>query len=81
MGCFSKQSLLFKTKVRINICQSGYWHVADSQSGYTAINNKALNQIDWDQMYKRYGQPNDLPVRLNIYNFKAQDVTIHLYIT
>lgn len=55
---------------------SGYWHVADSQSGYTAINLKALDTIDWDQMYKRYGQPNDLLVRLNIYNFKVRDVTI-----
>lgn len=55
---------------------SGYWHVADSQSGYTAINRKALQTIDWDQMYKRYGQPNDLLVRLNIYGFRVRDVEI-----
>jgi len=55
---------------------SGYWHVADSQSGYTAINLRALETIDWDLMYKRYGQPNDLLVRLNIYNFKVRDVPI-----
>lgn len=55
---------------------SGYWHVADSQSGYTVINSKALHTIDWDKMYKRYGQPNDLLVRLNIYNFKVSDVPI-----
>lgn len=55
---------------------SGYWHVADSQSGYTAINLKALKAIDWDQMYKRYGQPNDLLVRLNINNFRVRDVPI-----
>jgi len=55
---------------------SGYWHIADSQSGYTAINRRALQQIDWDQMYKRYGQPNDLLVRLNIYNFRVRDVPI-----
>jgi glycosyltransferase involved in cell wall biosynthesis len=55
---------------------SGYWHVADSQSGYTAINQKALKIIDWDKMYKRYGQPNDLLVRLNIYNFRVRDVPI-----
>jgi len=48
---------------------SGYWHVADSQCGYTAINLKALKAIHWDDMYKRYGQPNDLLVRLNINNF------------
>ncbi len=55
---------------------SGYWHVADSQSGYTAINSKALAAIDWDRMYKRYGQPNDLLVRLNINNFRVRDVPI-----
>jgi glycosyltransferase involved in cell wall biosynthesis len=55
---------------------SGYWHVADSQSGYTAINLRALKIIDWDQMYKRYGQPNDLLVRLNVFNFRVCDVPI-----
>lgn len=55
---------------------SGYWHVADSQSGYTAIGLAALKTIDWDKMYKRYGQPNDLLVRLNIYSFRVQDVTV-----
>ena len=55
---------------------SGYWHVADSQCGYTAINLKALEAIDWDQMYKRYGQPNDLLVRLNVCNFRVRDVPV-----
>ena len=55
---------------------SGYWHITDSQSGYTAINKQALKSIDWDQMYPRYGQPNDLLVRLNIYNFRVRDIPI-----
>src|SRR5262245_19089903 len=55
---------------------SGYWHVADSQCGYTAINAKALKTIDWDRMYKRYGQPNDLLVRLNINSFRVMDVPV-----
>jgi glycosyltransferase involved in cell wall biosynthesis len=55
---------------------SGYWRVADSQCGYTAINLKALKTIDWDSMYKRYGQPNDLLVRLNVYNFRVCDVPV-----
>ena len=55
---------------------SGYWNVADSQSGYTVINKHALHTIDWSLMYKRYGQPNDLLVRLNIYNFKVTDVPV-----
>ncbi|MCI0521463.1 MAG: glycosyltransferase family 2 protein [Chloroflexi bacterium] len=55
---------------------SGYWHVADSQSGYTAINARALRTVDWTRMYRRYGQPNDLLVRLNVYNFRVLDVPI-----
>jgi glycosyltransferase involved in cell wall biosynthesis len=55
---------------------SGYWHVTDSQSGYTAINKKALHTIDWDSMYKRYGQPNDLLIRLNVYDFRVSDVPV-----
>jgi len=55
---------------------SGYWHIADSQCGYTAINKAALKRINWDQMYKRYGQPNDLLVRLNIYDFVVVDVPV-----
>jgi len=55
---------------------SGYWHVADSQSGYTAINRRALQTLEWDTMYRRYGQPNDLLVRLNVYNFRVVDVPV-----
>lgn len=55
---------------------SGYWHIADSQTGYTVINKQALKEIDWDSMYKRYGQPNDLLVRLNVHNFRVMDVPI-----
>jgi len=55
---------------------SGYWQVADSQSGYTAINLRALKTIDWDDMYQKYGQPNDLLVLLNVYNFRVKDVEV-----
>ena len=55
---------------------SGYWHVADSQTGYTVINQRALAVIDWDQMYRRYGQPNDLLVRLNVENMRVRDVPV-----
>ncbi len=55
---------------------SGYWNIADSQSGYTAINKKALHAIDWDKMYKRYGQPNDILVRLNVENLRVADVPV-----
>ncbi len=68
---FGNSALSLLTKIA-----SGYWHVADSQTGYTAINLKALKAIDWDRMYKRYGQPNDLLVTLNIHSFRVRDVPI-----
>jgi glycosyltransferase involved in cell wall biosynthesis len=68
---FASQVLSLLTKIA-----SGYWHTIDPQCGYTAINKKALQRIDWDQMYKRYGQPNDLLVRLNVANAVAKDVEI-----
>jgi glycosyltransferase involved in cell wall biosynthesis len=55
---------------------SGYWHVADSQTGYTVANLKVLKTINLDQIYKRYGMPNDMLVKLNIYNFRVRDVEI-----
>jgi glycosyltransferase involved in cell wall biosynthesis len=55
---------------------SGYWHVADSQSGYTAINKKALQLIDWNQLYTWYGHPNDILVRLNVHNLRVKDVPV-----
>jgi glycosyltransferase involved in cell wall biosynthesis len=55
---------------------SGYWHVADSQSGYTAANLRVLTTIDWEQMHRRYGQPNDLLVRLNVHSFRVRDIPV-----
>jgi glycosyltransferase involved in cell wall biosynthesis len=53
---------------------SGYWHVADSQSGYTAIGLEILGQLDLDRVYPRYGFPNDLLVHLNVWNARVRDV-------
>lgn len=55
---------------------SGYWHVADSQTGYTAISLAALETIDLDGVYPRYGYPNDMLVRLNVFDFRVADVPI-----
>ncbi|MCG6535732.1 MAG: glycosyltransferase family 2 protein, partial [Syntrophales bacterium LBB04] len=45
---------------------SGYWHISDTQSGYTAISLRALQSIKIYDIYKKYGMPNDLLVKLNI---------------
>lgn len=55
---------------------SGYWHIADSQCGYTCINSTALRVVDWDKMYKRYGQPNDLLVTLNVHDLRVRDINV-----
>jgi len=53
---------------------SGYWHVADSQAGYTAISRRALKALDLDRLYPRYGFPNDMLVHLNVQNARVRDV-------
>ena len=53
---------------------SGYWHVADSQAGYTAIGHDALAKLDLDRIYARYGFPNDMLVHLNVWNARVRDV-------
>jgi glycosyltransferase involved in cell wall biosynthesis len=52
---------------------SGYWHVADSQAGYTAVGLPILRLLDLDRVYKRYGFPNDLLVHLNVWNARVRD--------
>jgi len=52
---------------------SGYWHIADSQSGYTAISLEYLDLVDLERIYKRYGFPNDLLVHLNVWNGRVRD--------
>jgi glycosyltransferase involved in cell wall biosynthesis len=53
---------------------SGYWHVADSQAGYTALSLGALRRLDLDRLYRRYGFPNDMLVHLNVQNARVRDV-------
>lgn len=55
---------------------SGYWHVSDTQTGYTAISNKALNSIRLYDIYKKYGYPNDMLVKLNIAFCTLREVEI-----
>jgi glycosyltransferase involved in cell wall biosynthesis len=55
---------------------SGYWHIADSQSGYTAISLVALERLVLKKIYKRYGMPNDILIKLNQYDFRVKDVHV-----
>jgi glycosyltransferase involved in cell wall biosynthesis len=60
--------LSFLTKIA-----SGYWHVADSQAGYTVIGLPILQQLDLDRVYTSYGFPNDMLVHLNVWNARVRD--------
>jgi glycosyltransferase involved in cell wall biosynthesis len=53
---------------------SGYWHVADSQSGFTAVSLETLERLDLDRVYPRYGFPNDMLVHLNVIEARVRDV-------
>lgn len=55
---------------------SGYWHVADSQTGYTVVTAEALAVLHLRQLYPRYGFPNHMLVELNNYDFRVRDVPI-----
>jgi hypothetical protein len=55
---------------------SGYWSVADSQSGYSAAGRVAIERIDWNSMYARYGRPNDVLVLANIAECRVADVPV-----
>lgn len=55
---------------------SGYWHVSDTQCGYTAINRDALEAVDWSKIYPRYGCPNDILTRLNIAHMRVAEVKV-----
>ena len=55
---------------------SGYRHVFDSQCGYTAIHRRALERIPLDELFPRYGYPNDLLSRLSVAGMRVVDVPV-----
>lgn len=64
-------SLSLMTKIA-----SGYWHVADSQSGYIAMSSNILHGIQLDHLYKDYGFPNDLLIHVNLAGARVKDIPI-----
>ncbi len=55
---------------------SGFWRVSDTQTGYTAISKAALNAIRLHEIYRSYGMPNDMLVKLNIAMCTLREVEI-----
>lgn len=55
---------------------SGYWRVSDTQTGYTAISLEAMRKVDIAGIYRSYGMPNDMLVKLNIARCSLKEVEI-----
>jgi dolichol-phosphate mannosyltransferase len=61
--------LSFLTKVA-----SGYWHVFDSQCGFTAVRSSFLATVDLDRVAKDYFFENDMLIWLNMASARVVDV-------
>ena len=66
-------NLLLSAATRVT---SGYRRVLDSQCGYTAIRRTALERIELDELFPRYGYPNDLLSRLHVAGMRVRDVPV-----
>lgn len=55
---------------------TGYWRVADTQTGYAAISLECLDNIEIHKLYGSYGVYNDLLQKLNIASFTITEVPI-----
>jgi len=55
---------------------SGYWSVFDSQCGYTAIHRRALEAVELERVFARYGYPNDLLARLKVARARLAQVPV-----
>ena len=68
---FGNSGLSFLVKA-----SSGYWNMMDPTNGYTAINKHALEELDLDNIAKRYFFESDMLINLNIENAVVADVDI-----
>ncbi len=55
---------------------SGYWHVADSQTGYVAISKEMINRIPLEKVAKGYGFENDILIYLNVKSARVKEVAV-----
>jgi len=58
---------------RLTRIASGYWHLSDSQNGFTAISSAALQQMDL-KLYPYYGYLNGILIQMNIHSARVVDI-------
>jgi len=68
---FGSVVLTFMTKTA-----SGYWHIFDSQCGFTAMRAHLLKMIDLDAIAKDYFFENDMLIWINTVDARVVDVPI-----
>jgi len=68
---FGNNILSLMTKIA-----SGYWHIADSQGGYTAISLRALRTLDLQCIRHGYEFENSMLIHLNVFNFPVCNVPV-----
>ena len=68
---FGNSALSFMTKLA-----SGYWHVFDSQCGYTVASVPFLELLDLDQIADDYFFENDMLICMNALNARVVDVPV-----
>jgi glycosyltransferase involved in cell wall biosynthesis len=55
---------------------TGFVHSFDSQCGYTAISAAMLRRLPLDDLFPRYGYPNDLLIQLSRVGARVRDVPV-----
>ncbi len=55
---------------------SGYFHINDSQMGYTALHKRAFKRIDWKIARKGYGYPAEWLMRFHSEGVRVSDVPV-----
>ena len=68
---FGSIGLTFMTKMA-----SGYWHVFDSQCGFTAVRTRMLRMVDLDRIAADYFFENDMLIWMNTVGAKTIDVPV-----
>jgi glycosyltransferase involved in cell wall biosynthesis len=55
---------------------SGYYHINDSQMGYTAIHKRAFKLVNWKAARKGYGYPAEWLMRFHSKGIRVSDVPV-----